>query len=156
MAIQLVFNLIVKSNDELRIKVAENIKEQLENVGIKINIVKVSSTTSYIENKNYDIALLEINMGISPDLTTFFGENNLANYENEEAIEIIEEINNISDENLLKEKYNKLLEIYKTDLPYISLYFNTSTLIYNSKMVGTITPTWYNLYYNIENWRIEE
>ena len=154
--VQLVFNLIVNSNDDLRVQVAENIKQQLENIGIKINITKVSSITSYINNKNYDIALLEMNMGVAPNLTSFFGEENLANYENEEAINIINEINNINDENLLKEKYNRLLEIYKTDLPYISLYFSASTLIYNSKMIGTINPTWYNIYYNIENWRIEE
>lgn len=153
--VQLKFNLLVNSKDELRLQVAENIKQQLENVGIKINIMKASDITSYLENKNYDIALIEMSMSISPDLSTFFGINNLANYENQEAITIIEELKEITDENLLKERYNKLLEIYKTDLPYLSLYFSNSTLIYNSKMIGTIIPTWYNLFYNIENWRIE-
>lgn len=154
--VQLVFNLLVNSSDELRVKVAENIKQQLENVGIKINIVKVSSTKSYIENKNYDIALLEMSMGLAPDLSSFYGEENLLNYENPEVVSIIEEIKEIKDDSSLKEKYNKLLEIYKTDIPYISLYFSSSTLIYNSKLIGAITPTWYNLYYNIENWKIEE
>lgn len=153
--VQLKFNLIVNSNDELRIKVAESIKQQLEDVGIKINISKVSSITPYLTNKNYDIALVEMNIGLSPDLTTFFGEGNIANYENQETMFIIDELKEIKDDNLLKEKYNKLLEIYKTDIPYISLYFNSSILIYNSKLIGTITPTWYNLYYNIENWKIE-
>lgn len=153
--VQLKFTLLVNSNDESRIKVAENIKEQLENVGIKVNISKVSSINSYLENKNYEIALIEMSMGISPNLDTFFGYNNLANYENQEAISIIEEIKETNDEHALKEKYDKLFEIYKTDIPYISLYFDSSALIYNSKMIGTITPTWYNLYYNIENWRVE-
>ncbi len=154
--VQLVFNLIVNSNDELRLKVAENIKQQLEEIGMKINIVKVSSTKSYISNKNYDIALLEMSIGVAPDLSSFFGENNLANYENQDAMKIIEELKDIKDENLLKEKYNKLLEIYKGDIPYISLYFSSSVLIYNSKLIGTINPTWYNLFYNIESWKIEQ
>lgn len=153
--VQLKFNLLVNSNDELRIKVAESIKQQLEEVGIKINITKVSSIVPYLENKNYDIAFVELNTGISPDLATFFGENNLANYENQETMFIIDELKEIKDDNLLKEKYSKLLEIYKTDIPYISLYFNNSILIYSSKLIGAITPTWYNLYYNIENWKIE-
>lgn len=153
--VQLVFNLLVNSNDTLRVKVAENIKQQLEDIGIKINIMKVSSVNSYIENKNYDLALLEMTIGVAPDLSKLYGEDNLFNYENPESIMLIEEIQELKDENLLKEKYNKLLEIYKTDLPYISLYFSSSTLIYNPKLVGTITPTWYNLYYNIENWKIE-
>lgn len=153
--IRLSFNLIVGISDELRVKVAENIKQQLESIGIKINIVKVQSVNSYVENKNYDLALLEMSMGVAPDLTLFVGEGNLFNYTNQENESILEEITETNDENLIKEKYNKLLEIYKTDLPYISLYFSNSTLIYNSKLVGTITPTWYNLYYNIENWKIE-
>lgn len=153
--IKLSFNLIVSTGDELRVKVAENIKQQLESIGIKINIVKVQSVNSYIENQNYDLALLEMSMGVSPDLTLFVGEGNLFNYSNQGNESILEEIKETKDENLIKEKYNKLLEIYKTDLPYISLYFSNSTLIYNSKLVGTITPTWYNLYYNIENWKIE-
>lgn len=154
--VKLEFNLLINSNNDLRIKVAENIKQQLEEVGIKINIEKVSSIAPYISNKNYDIALIEMSCGLTPDLTLFFGEDNFANYENEEVINIINEIKNIQDENLLKEKYSKLLEIYKIDIPYISLYFDTNIMIYNSKMTGTITPTWYNLYYNIENWRIEQ
>lgn len=153
--VQLKFRLLVNSNDELRVKVAENIKQQLEDVGIKIDIIKLSSITSYIENKNYDIALVEMSMGLSPNLTVFFGEDNLSNYENQEAKNITQEIREIKDENLLKEKYNKLLEIYKAEVPYVSLYFSSSTLIYNSKLVGAVTPTWYNLYYNIENWKIE-
>ena len=153
--VQLRFNLLVSSNNELRLKVAESIKQQLEEVGIKINITKVSPISSYITNKNYDIALVEMSTGVSPDLSIFFGDNNIANYKNPEVISIIDEINEIKDENSLKEKYKKLLEIYKTDIPFISLYFNNNILIYNSKIVGGITPTWYNLYYNIENWKIE-
>lgn len=154
--VQLVFDLIVSSSDETRIKVAENIKQQLEEVGIKINIVKVATTKTYIANRNYDIALLEMSMGVAPDLSMFFGENNLSNYENQEAMKIIEELKDIKDENLLKEKYNQLLEMYKNDISYISLFFSSSTLIYNSKLVGNISPNWYNLFYNIENWKIEQ
>lgn len=153
--LQLKFNLIVSSANPLRIEVAKNIKQQLENVGIQINIVEVESIVPYLENKSYDIALVEMDTGISPDLSIFFGENNIGNYGNQEVIKIVEEVREIKDDSLLKEKYNRLVDIYKIDIPYISLYFNSSILIYNSKMTGTITPTWYNLYYNIENWKIE-
>lgn len=35
------FNITVQSNNEVRIKVAENIKEQLEELGVEINIKKL-------------------------------------------------------------------------------------------------------------------
>lgn len=154
--LKLQFNLLVNSNDEYRVKTAENIKKQLDEIGIKIHIVKVSDTSSYIANKNYELALLEMKMGVSPDLSRLFGMGNLFDYSNEEMLENIESIKNIEDENILKEKYAKMVEIYKSDIPFISLFFSNSVLIYSSKIVGNISPTWYNIFYNIENWTIEE
>ena len=55
--------------------------------------------------------LCSINQGLAPDLTTYFGNNNLANFSNSEANEIMSYINNITDENELKSKFQKLYEI---------------------------------------------
>ena len=53
------FNLVVNSSNTERVAVAENIKTQLSNIGIIINIIKANDWTynNYIENKNYDILL---------------------------------------------------------------------------------------------------
>ena len=57
-----------------------------------------------------------------------------------------------TDENILQEKYKRLIEIYKEDIPYISLYSNKYVVAYNSGLVGDISPNWYNLFYGIEGW----
>ena len=88
----------------------------------------------------------------SPNLDTYFGENNLANYVSEELANIRNEINNTNDENIIKERYKRIIEIYKTEIPYISLYFNKYTIAYNSALGGEITPNWFNQFYNIETW----
>ena len=77
-------NLAVNSEDETRVKIAESIKEQLEDAGIKIYINKVSLSTynSYLKNKDYDIILTGMYNSYSPDLNTLYAENNLANYKN--------------------------------------------------------------------------
>ncbi len=69
----------------------------------------------------------------SPNLSTYFGEGNIANYTNEEVTNIMNEVKNTTDEGILKEKYARLVEIYKTDVPYISLYNNKYTVAYNSR-----------------------
>jgi len=53
------FNLVVNSSNTERVEVAENIKTQLANIGIIINLIKANDSTynNYIENKNYDILL---------------------------------------------------------------------------------------------------
>ena len=64
----------------------------------------------------------------------------------------MKEINNSTDENVLKEKYKRLKEIYINDVPYISLYFSKNVAIYNTSLAGEVNPNWFNVFYNIENW----
>lgn len=147
-------NFVVKSIDNNKVLVAQNIKTQLENQGIRVNLIKANNEqyNSYLQNKNYDMILCSINLSVSPDLTTFFGSNNLANYSNEEVTNIMNEVKNLTDENKLKEEYKRLGEIYKTDMPYISLYNNKYTVAYSNNLCGTVEPNWFYQFYNMKDW----
>lgn len=151
---KLVLNLLVKASDSSKVQVAENIKAQLENQGIRINVVQASDEqySKNIAERNYDIALCSMTLSPSPNLTTFFEDGNLANYSNEEVTSIMNEVKNTTDENILKEKYQRLAEIYKSDIPYVSLYNNKYTVAYSSELVGDITPNWFYQFYGIEGW----
>ena len=151
---RLQLNLAVKASDSTRVAVAQNIAAQLENQGIHVNIVQLSDDQYYnsINVKNYDMILCSINLSLTPDLTTFFGDNNIANYQNDEVRSIMEEVKNTTDENTLVNKYKRLAEIYKEDVPYISLYNNKFTVAYNTGLKGDVTPNWYNVFYHIADW----
>ncbi len=146
--------LIVNSTNEQRCLVADNIKEQLSAVGINVTVRKVSNSQyqNYLKNKNYDMILMGTNIGFSPNINTYLGEKNYSNYTNEELKNILLEVYNISDENLLKEKYNRVYEIYRSEIPFISLYFNKNVVCYSSNLMGDISPNCYSIFYNIENW----
>lgn len=133
---RLSFNLLVRASDSAKVAVAMNLKQQLEAQGITINIIQASDEqyNNSINSKNYDIALCSMTLSLSPNLITYFGEGNIANYTNEEVTNIMNEVKNTTDENVLKEKYARLSEIYKTDIPYISLYNNKYTVAYNSRI----------------------
>ncbi len=147
-------NLVVQNSDETRVKVAELIEEQLEDIGINVYLYKVSDSAykNYLENKNYDLILTGVNNGYSPDLTYFFGEDNIANYENEELSSILKEVKNITDEELLKEKYDRIIEIYEDEVPYVCLYRNTNKVVSGIRLTGEITPNNYTAYFNFEKW----
>lgn len=147
-------NLIVKASNSVQVSVAENIKTQLGSQGIQINIQRYSDEqyNIAIQNKAYDIILCSINLSPNPDMTLFFGENNLANYTNEEIINLMNEIKNTTDEEKIKNNYARLVEIYKTDIPYISLYTNKHTIAYNTELVGEINSNWFNPFCGIETW----
>ena len=151
---KIVLNLLVKASDSSKISVAQNIKSQLENQGIRINIIQASDEqyNNNINSRNYDIALCGITISPSPNLNTFFGENNISNYRNEEVTNIMNEVKNTTDENILIEKYKRLMEIYKSDIPYISLYSNKYTIGYNSELIGEMNPSWFSSFYGIEGW----
>ena len=93
----------------------------------------------------------------SPDLTAFLGNNNYSNYYNEEIISILNEIKNITDEKILKEKYERICEIYNTEIPYVMLYHNSEAVLSNYDLQTSIQANSYNIFYNIENcYRIEK
>ena len=146
--------LVVDNSNETRVKVAELVEEQLENIGINVSLYKVSNSAykNYLENKNYDMIITGVNNGYSPDLSYFLGEENIANYKNEEITSLLSEIKNIADTELLKEKYNRIIEIYEDEVPYICLYRNKNMLIHGIRLTGEIGANNYTSYYNFENW----
>lgn len=148
-------NFVVNASNEQRRQVAENIAGQLENEGIEVNLIEANDNTyqTYLANKDYDMILTGRVMGYSPNLSTFFGENNLANYYNNEINTINADLKNIAnDENLLKEKFRRLAEINNQEKIYIGLYRNRGTVLYSSNLMGNINPNSYNIFYNIGGW----
>lgn len=147
-------NFVVKASDVNKVKVAENIKGQLENQGIRINLIKASDSQydGYLTNKNYDMILCGINLSVSPDLSTFFGANNLANFENEEVSNIMNEVKNLRDDDKLVQNYKRLREIYRNEMPYLSLYNNKYTVAYSMGLSGNVEANWFYQFYNIKDW----
>ena len=146
--------LTVNKDNEARVVVAENIKTQLEQIGMKITIKKVSTSqyNDIIETKNYEMILTGVYNSYSPNVERFFGTNNLQNYENEEINNILNEVKNTSDENVLKEKYKRIVEIYNEDVPFLGLYRNKATVVKSQNVAGELTPNNYFSYYNIHTW----
>lgn len=140
-----------------RCEVAKNIKTQLENIGIVVTIKEVSdSQYNYcLTNKNYQILLTGVYNGFSPDISYFYGDGNIANYNNDEVNTIINEVKNITNEKVLEEKYEFIINKTKEDCAYISLYRNINSLLINQNVVGNFEPNNYNIFYNFESFNRE-
>lgn len=148
-------NLVVNSNNQSRVTVAEEIEKQLAETGIIVNLIKANDSqyNRYLEDKNYDMILTGKLIGISPDLTSYIGEGNLSKFEDLEANELLREIADISDNSEeLQNKYKQLIRLIEEEKPYISLYFNRGTVIYTQDLKGKVSPNFYNIFYNVEEW----
>lgn len=136
--------LLVESMDETKNEIAYILKAQIEKIGIKIELEKVSEKlyNYYLQNKNYDIIINTKYIGLSPNILEYFPNSTVA-----------ENIRKTNDERKFMELYKELEEEYIKQLPFISLCSNKQTLIYSQKIHGSISPNWYNIFYDIENWK---
>ncbi len=146
--------IAVNKNNEARVAVAELIKEQLANIGIEITVDKISDERygKYIEEKNYQILFTGVYNSYSPDLTYYFGTENIENYSSEKMSELIQNASIIKDNKKLTEIYQQIYNLYKEDVPFIGLYRNKSTLISSQSLIGTMAPNNYNTLNGIEAW----
>lgn len=141
---KLTLSLVVNESDQERVNASYNIKEQLESIGIMINVVKVSPERyyQYIGEKNYQMLMTGITNSTNPDLSFLYGKDNLANYYNED---IFAKINNL-------DNYSEIQKQINDDVPYIGLYRDKNTLILNANVGGNFIPTAYFTYYSFNKW----
>ena len=141
---KLILNLVVCNDNGERISVAQNIKEQLDLIGIKVNVVQVNRDkyNEYLREKNYQLLLTGVTNSINPDFSYFYGENNLANYNNQE---LKDKINNL-------DKIKENQKIINDDCPYIGLYRNKGIVLLNANVGGNFEPNSYFTYYNFNEW----
>lgn len=148
------FTITVDATKMDRLIAARVIAAQLGNHGIEV-FVKEDDNVAFendFNNRNYEALVIGMQTGYSPRLAGLFNEGNIANYYNPEMIELLNTISSTNDYNVQKENYNKLYDIYLNDFPYIFLYRNTDSVIYNQTLCGRISPNDYSMFYNIEKW----
>ena len=148
------FKIVVQASNQTRVNVAEMIKADLEAIGIKISIIKANDNQYqyYLQNKNYDSIITGTTRDLTPNLETYFGSSNYANFNNQELNKIMNELKNISKEDLLQEKFIRIRQIFNEQKPYIGLYSDYYSVASSWSLRGNVIPNWYNIFIDINNW----
>lgn len=141
---RLTLSLVVSEDNAERVSVANEIKRQLEAVGINVNITKVSNDRyyEYLSDKNYQMILTGVTNSMNPDLSYFYGDGNIANYNNQDVKSKLNSLDN----------YDEIQKAVNDDVPYIGLYRSRNTLILNANVGGNFAPNSYNVYNNFNEW----
>lgn len=152
---KLSFNLIVPENNEEKIKCAEIIKQYLGELGINITIKK-QKWNDYEKNLidgKFDLAFASIEIQNEYQIQKLVhasGSNNFARYNNTEMNQVINELENSSDE-VYFANMKSFIDLYNEELPYIGLFFEDDILLSNKSVKGQYESTSYNPYRNIIN-----
>ena len=88
----------------------------------------------------------------TPDLTYYFLQGNIFNYESEKMNELMQKSLIIKNTKELSEIYQKIYSQYKEDIPFIGLYRNKNITLTSQSLTAKITPNNYTTYYNLESW----
>ncbi len=122
--------------------VAEELRNQLEILGLEVNLYAYDETQDFVANvisrRNYDILVYDVELGYDPDPLPYYHSSqasaaglNLSNYRNTLVDDLLVGARGIGDTELRAKKYESFLEYWLNDVPAIGLYQANLTYIYN-------------------------
>lgn len=129
-------NLTISVKNEDKI-IAEKMQEQLKEYEINLRI-------QTYQNSKADLILKKQTTTITPDIGQYFSE--------EKMKKQIKQANEIENKQILKQKYQQILNEYKEQMPFISLFFDSYIILHNNKLKGDFSGNWYNIFYNVDGW----
>lgn len=150
--------LLVSNDNSLRIKQAELIKEYLNQIGIKIEIISTDKAgfNTKLDKGEFDLYLTGWKLSAVPDFSSILhsgqiknGENYI-NYSNKEMDSILTNIVTSKDD---VELYNNILQFYQkydSELPYLPIYFIQSAVVANKDVKGKLEPDSFNVLSGID------
>ena len=137
-------SMVVDESNEERMNVASNIQSQLKDIGITVNIAKVSNERyyQYLNEKNYQMILTGVTTPIAPNQEYFYGNDNIANYNNDD----------VKSKLYATDHFDELEKQVVEDSPYVGLYRTRGAVILNANVGGNFKSNNYFTYYNFNEW----
>lgn len=139
-------NLIVNKNDELKVNIANKIKNNLSAIGIKINVEKLTEAKleTRIKKGDYDLLLASVNLNNSPDIS--FIKDKL--FMTQTITQALENTQNSTIQDLNKNIISLQNELSE-QVSAIGIYSDVSYLIYSKDIIGIDNVSYMNLFSNI-------
>jgi peptide/nickel transport system substrate-binding protein len=155
------FTMLVNrdQNNMLRNDAAVLMKSQLEKAGITVEL-KLESWSDYslmVKQKNFDLALCGCYLSPVPDYSFLVGTGgslNVGGYSNAGIDTLLGEVQTETDANSLKAKMGELQAAIIDELPVISLYFRTHSLLTTPDIMGVSGVREESAFSQISQWYI--
>lgn len=163
--VELRFSILTNSENILRKDALEIIAEQLKRVGIavEIEILPWEELTERLKSGRFEAVLTGYYLDIFPELRFMFhsgeignGLNNFMRYRNEELDKLLDEAALTYEDAKLIELYSRIQKHLVEQLPVVSLYFQTASLMTSNRVYGVKVPGELNIYRNIEEWYLSK
>lgn len=152
-------DLVVPIGNKVREQSADIIAQNLEAVGIKVNITTYDAPTSMsvARSGDFDLILMGISNIVDPDVTNYYSSgapSNFPKYTNRKVDELLKAGKEEADVENRKEIYNELQSIWQDELPIFTLYSDYDFVAVSESVAvgGPKVLGWHNELYN---WALE-
>ncbi len=148
-------DILVNQENTQRVKTANQIKSWLEDIGIWVTVTQVpfSAYEEKLNQKNYDMAICEIDISDNCDLKflleTGYNIYGISNENLDSLMLMADKTDNLSQ---IGQLYQEMCTVLQQEMPICGLYFKNASLILDESLHGNIKPSVSNLFYNIREW----
>jgi peptide/nickel transport system substrate-binding protein len=144
--VKFAFEFLIPGGSETGEKIATILKEELDNMGIQMDIRKTEWAvfTARLNERNFDAVTLAWSMGVESDPYQIWSStqaesgSNFIGFKNEEADKLIEEARTEFDRDKRKKLYTRFAEIVHNEQPYTFLFCRKSTVAVNKRFENVV------------------
>lgn len=140
-------NLLVNKDDIQKVEIADSIKEMVEKIGIKINVLKLSEgeINSRVNAGDYDLVLSTLYINDSPNIEYLYNYLNVSDITNA-AIEKVEK----SDISNIEENVDVLRDTLSSEVSCIGIMAKTTNVVYQKYIKGFDNIAYMKIFDNLE------
>lgn len=129
-----------ESTNTIRENAAHMIADYLEAVGInaEVEVRGKERVLNLVREKNYDLALVGVQLSEMPDLSDIYegrGSLNLNNFKNDEMEQLLDQVGS-ADETTLKSVYSRIQMLAVERLPVLGMLFRTGAVLSKRSLAG--------------------
>ncbi|TDI89144.1 MAG: peptide-binding protein [Candidatus Dadabacteria bacterium] len=157
--VKFAFEFLIPGGSETGEKIATILKEELDNMGIQMDIRKTEWAvfTTRLNERNFDAVTLAWSMGVESDPYQIWSStqaekgSNFIGFKNEQVDKLIEEARTEFDRDKRQELYRKFAEIIHEEQPYTFLFCRKSTVAVNKRFENVVV---YPLGIDLLEWHV--
>ncbi len=160
--------LLVNSNNSIRVQAAQMICSQLNQAGIPAVCTQVdwNELLARTNTAKFDLVFIGCRIPQIPDISylysssylpvslplSFDNARNISGYFNMQLDSYINALFKEDNKDSKKVIYKAILEQISNDTPYVGLYFTRNAMVYGKNLRGPLTPDTWNRYNDIIHW----
>jgi len=142
-----------------RADAARLIATQLARVGLRaeVNVLSWEKYNSALKAGRFDLALCGYDIGTDFDLSFFLsgnGRQNFSNFSSSKLNGLLKDYSSAMTESEIKEASLEIQKYLVEELPVMSLYFRTNSLVYYEEIKGITLSRDMDVYKAVEQWHI--